>query len=184
MLFAEQENKNVLNDLFSKKDNKLESFIDSERLSLNLVSVEWLDEIFEENKGNVKKYFVEFKEKCEVQTWINENRRLFENGQKMEMVILNKKDNQFTGMVSLHNMSIQPEIGIWIKEEAQGQGFGSEAINIISNWYKNKFGKDEKIKYLVETKNTRSIKLAKSFKMKKIKNIRNYEGKEFEEYQF
>ncbi len=184
MLFAESENKNVLDELFGYNDNKLENFIDSERLSLNLVSVEWLDEIFEENRGNVKEYFVEFKEKSEVQTWINENRRLFEKGQKMEMVILNKKDNQFTGMVSLQNMAIQPEIGLWIKEEAQGQGYGSEAVQVISNWYKEKFGKDEKIKYLVETGNLRSINLAKGFGMEKIQNIKNYEGKEFEEYQF
>lgn len=156
--------------------------LNTERLELRLVTVEWLDEIFAENKGSVEKYFLKFDVKEELQTWINENRRQFERGEKMEMVVLNTDTKEFLGMVCLHRLNIAPEFGIWIKESAQGHGYGKEAVKGLMDWYKLTFGVAEKIRYLVETGNFASINLARSLKMEAQEPVQNEEGLIFQQF--
>ena len=154
----------------------------SNRLEMREVSVQWLEEIFAENKGNVGQYFVKFGAIGEAQTWINENRRQFERGEKMEMVLLNAETKEFVGMVSLQKLNIFPEFGIWIKEAAQGRGFGKEAVQSMLNWYKTTFGASERIRYLAESSNIASISLAKSLLMEPKGQVCNEEGLLFEEF--
>lgn len=156
----------------------------AERLDLKKVSVEWLEEIFAENKGNVERYFHKFEVLGDLQTWINENRRQFERGEKMEMVVLDKNTAEFLGMVSLQRINIAPEIGIWIKESAQGKGYAKEAVSAITSWYKLREGGEQKINYLVESGNIASIKLAQKLKMDYVEQLNNAEGVVFERFHF
>ncbi len=55
-----------------------------------------------------------------------------ENGTNLQMVIISKRRDEFLGCVGLHNLlSKKPEIGIWIKKEAHGCGYGLEAVSRI-----------------------------------------------------
>lgn len=156
--------------------------LSTERLEIKPVSVEWLDEIFAENKGNVKEYFVKFAIKSDAQTWINENRRMFERGEKMEMVVLDSSSKEFLGMVSLQRIKIAPEFGVWIKEGAQGKGYGKEAVKTVLDWYKLTFGMEEKVRYLVESGNMTSVKLARALQMEQKGQLTNEEGRVFDEF--
>lgn len=150
---------------FLDRSDQLPERLESERLALELVSVQWLDEIMAEIRGNVAQYFLNFADKNELQTWINENRRLFERGEKLEMVMLRKTDGEFLGMVSIRNLGIAPEIGVWIKVSAQGQGLAKEALEEMLSWYRIRHGVREKVKYVVEKGNSSSIGLAKKMGM-------------------
>lgn len=156
--------------------------IATERLEMRPVSVQWLDEIFEENNGNVGRYFLKFAMKGDAQTWINENRRQFERGEKMEMVVLDVVSKEFLGMVSLQRLNIFPECGIWIKEGAQRKGFGKEAVKALLDWAKSTYGAEQKIRYLVERDNLASIKLAQALQMEQKGEIANEDGVIFEEF--
>lgn len=151
---------------FLERSDQLPERLESERLALELVSVQWLDEIMAEIRGNVARYFLNFTDKNELQTWINENRRLFGRGEKLEMVMLRKTDGEFLGMVSIRNIGIAPEIGVWVKVSAQGQGLAKEALDGLLGWYRIKHGVQEKVKYVVEKGNSGSIGLAQKMGMK------------------
>ena len=49
--------------------------------------------------------------------------------------------SELIGLAGLHRLNEgQPELGIWIKETAQGQGYGYEAIAALMEWAAHKFG--------------------------------------------
>lgn len=156
--------------------------LQTERLELKQVSVQWLEEIFAENKGNVSRYFYKFELLGDLQTWINENRREQKDGRKLEMVILNSDSKEFLGMVSLQKLNIFPELGIWIKESAQGKGYAKEAVLNLINWYKLNFGPEEKIRYLAENTNFASISLARSLRIEEKGEVVNADGVAFQEF--
>jgi ribosomal-protein-alanine N-acetyltransferase len=160
----------------------LPEILQTERVDLKKVSVEWLEEIFAENKGSVERYFHKFEVLGDLQTWINENRRQFERGEKMEMVVLDKGTSEFLGMVSLQRINIAPELGIWIKESAQGKGYAKEALSCLMNWYKMHEGAAEKLNYLVETGNFASINLARKLEMDYVGPVTNTDGVLFEQF--
>lgn len=167
---------------FLDRSDQMPERLESERLALELVSVQWLDEIMAEIRGNVAKYFVNFADKNELQTWINENRRLFGRGEKLEMVMLRKTDGEFLGMVSIRNIGIAPEIGVWVKVSAQGQGLAKEALDGLLSWYRIKNGVQEKVKYVVEKGNSASVALAQKMGMTYIQDIADEGQIVYQEY--
>lgn len=54
-----------------------------------------------------------------------------------------------------------PELGIWIKKSAQGNGFGREAIHVLKVWI-DKNLEYEYLAYPVEQRNIPSRKIAES----------------------
>ncbi|MCC6643663.1 GNAT family N-acetyltransferase [Candidatus Peregrinibacteria bacterium] len=165
-----------------EKINELPENLDTDRMDLKLVSAEWIDEIFAEIRGNVARHFINFEDRNELQTWINENRRLFARGEKIEMVMLRKESGEFLGMVSIRNLNINPEIGVWVKINAQGQGLAREALETLISWYKIRTGIAEKIKYVVEKGNDASIGLAKKMGMQYIGDVADSDQLVYEEY--
>lgn len=58
-----------------------------------------------------------------------------ERGSNLQLVILEKETREFLGCTGLHNIDSRvPEFGIWLKESAQGNGYGMEAIVALHNW--------------------------------------------------
>lgn len=44
-------------------------------------------------------------------------------------------DGQFMGLAGLHRTAEpEPELGIWIREDAHGQGYGGEAVAAVARW--------------------------------------------------
>ena len=58
-----------------------------------------------------------------------------ENGSNLQMVILNKDNDNFIGCLGLHDINTRtPEIGIWIRKEYHGYNYGKEAVRYLVFW--------------------------------------------------
>ena len=55
-----------------------------------------------------------------------------------------------------------PELGLWIKESAHGQGFGREVVAAVAEWAYKTLGKKSFV-YPVAVKNTASRRIAEGF---------------------
>ena len=57
------------------------------------------------------------------------------DGADFVFAIRQRKDAQFLGLVGLHHVgNASPELGIWIREDCHGQGFGREAVGLVAQW--------------------------------------------------
>lgn len=84
------------------------------------------------------------------------------NGKELICTIRNSNDNEFLGLVGLHNIqSEMPELGIWIREDRHGLGFGQEAVKRVASWASGKF-KINSFMYPVAVENFASRKIAES----------------------
>jgi RimJ/RimL family protein N-acetyltransferase len=63
--------------------------------------------------------------------WITDLR----NGSGLVVTVMRAESNEILGVAALHAITDpMPELGIWIKEAAQGQGFGREAVAALIGW--------------------------------------------------
>lgn len=155
----------------------------TERLSLEPLTAEWLDDLLEENRGNVARYCVRFANREEAHCWLTDCRERQERRERLGMVVLKADRREFVGVVSIQNINIDPQLGVWIREDAQGSGYGRESLQCLINWYKETYGQTERIRYLAEQGNLASIKLARKLGMKRKGSKANAEGVVFEEFQ-
>jgi RimJ/RimL family protein N-acetyltransferase len=60
-------------------------------------------------------------------------------GSELHLVI--RAAQEFVGIAGLHDLrEDQPEVGLWIKEAAQGNGYGQEAMAVLLAWASQRFG--------------------------------------------
>ena len=86
------------------------------------------------------------------------------SGTDLVWVILN--ENQFAGCCGIHTIqSKKPHFGIWIKTEQQEKGIGKKVVFYVLNWGISNLDV-EFIKYPVDVRNTRSIKLIEKLDLK------------------
>jgi len=155
--------------------------LESPRLVLEKISMEWLDEIYKGKTGNVLKYCLHFGDLNAVHSWINWCREAADRGQCLTMVVLDKEKREFLGVAAVNDLNIDPQFSLWIKPDAQGRGYGRESVTCLLAWFKETYGQDSKISYLVETDNLASIKLAISVGMKWVGERLNEQGLVFQE---
>jgi RimJ/RimL family protein N-acetyltransferase len=56
-------------------------------------------------------------------------------GTDLHMAVRRRSGGELLGMAGVHGMkTATPELGIWIGERWQGQGYGREAIGALANW--------------------------------------------------
>lgn len=80
-------------------------------------------------------------------------------GTNLQMVILSRPDEAFLGCIGLHELDRpDPEMGLWLKEAAQGHGLGREAASALIAWARaqNRF---TCIRYPVDRRNLASRKI-------------------------
>ncbi|HUA16404.1 MAG TPA: GNAT family N-acetyltransferase [Verrucomicrobiae bacterium] len=75
--------------------------------------------------------------------------------------VIRRLDNrECLGMAGVENAdSVSPEVGLWLKESAHGQGFGSEVVAALVAWGHATLGKESFI-YPVAVQNTPSRRIA------------------------
>jgi len=70
--------------------------------------------------------------------------------------------NAFVGLVAIHHLkSNTPELGIWIREDIHGQGYGAEAVSTLKDWASLHF-EPEYFIYPVASENLPSRRIAES----------------------
>jgi RimJ/RimL family protein N-acetyltransferase len=71
----------------------------------------------------------------ETLAFLRSARASMEAGKEIEVVILNRDTEEFLGHGGLHHVDTRtPELGIWIKKAAHGNGYGMEAIAGLAGW--------------------------------------------------
>jgi RimJ/RimL family protein N-acetyltransferase len=88
--------------------------------------------------------------------------------------VIRRLDNrECLGMASFEDAdSVSPELGLWLKESAHGQGFGREVVASLVEWGHASFGK-ESFTYPVAVPNSASRRIAESLHGKIIGNRTN-----------
>jgi RimJ/RimL family protein N-acetyltransferase len=82
---------------------------------------------------------------------------------KFSFVIRRRDNSECLGMASLEDAdSVSPELGLWLKESVQGQGFGREVVASLLEWGHAFLGKGSFI-YPVAVQNTASRRIAENF---------------------
>jgi RimJ/RimL family protein N-acetyltransferase len=76
-------------------------------------------------------------------------------------LVIRRLDNgECLGMASFEDAeSVSPEVGLWIKESAHGQGFGGEVVAALVGWGHATLGKESFI-YPVAVQNIASRRIA------------------------
>ncbi len=146
-----------------KKDWDISTLqIETERLILKPVSLDYAEDIFREFTPEVTQNLLtqptgNFED---TRKFILKNQEKMQQKMGIQMVILNK-NGEFLGITSLNNIG-KPELlpSIWLKTTAQNQGFGNEAFTAMFEWAKKHFN-FEYIAYGVFEGNERSFKIAK-----------------------
>ena len=135
--------------------------IESERLTLKPISLDYVDDIFREFTPVVATYTYPQPNDDINRTidWIKRCLSRLKNGSDLQMVAVNK-EGEFLGYVALENLTTRtPELGIWLKESAHGHGFGSEAIGLLVDWANDNLDFDY-LFYPVSKENIASRKVA------------------------
>jgi RimJ/RimL family protein N-acetyltransferase len=91
-----------------------------------------------------------------------ENRLRAPEPNKFSFVIRRLDNRECLGMASFEDAdSVSPELGLWLKERAHGQGFGREVVASLVGWGHAFLGK-ESFTYPVAVQNTASRRIAEN----------------------
>jgi RimJ/RimL family protein N-acetyltransferase len=150
--------------------------IEGDRLKLVTISSKREDDIFREFTNEVTKYMFPSpaKDLEERQAFISQSRQAIAAGYNFQFTILAKTTSEFLGCVGLHGEKNvrTPEIGIWLKQKAHGNGYGREAVYRLVEWTRENIDIDYFI-YPVDRRNISSRKIPESLGGKIIEEFEN-----------
>ena len=139
--------------------------IATERILLLPISDNYAGEIFQNFTTEVTRYMFpqppgRIKETLE---FISTSREGMRRGENLQFVIVDKKSGEFLGCCGLHGHGnpAMPELGIWLKVTAHGNGYGKEAIIALVQWADH-YLKYDYLTYPVDRDNIPSRKIPES----------------------
>ena len=112
--------------------------IKGQRITLTSISHEYADIIFKEFSATVTRYMVP-KVPLKVEetiAFIEGSLSSMNNASEIILVILDASSKEFLGCCGFHGREdgLTPELGIWLKVAAHGNGYGQEAIHTLCRW--------------------------------------------------
>jgi RimJ/RimL family protein N-acetyltransferase len=138
-----------------------------EKLELVPINLDYTDDIYNNFTDDIIKHLPIEKlsdKKEDTITFIKSSTKHRQKKTDLIWVILN--ENLFAGCCGIHSIQTkQPHFGIWIKKELQGNGIGKKIVSYVLNWGISNLDV-EFIKYPVDRRNTRSVKLIKGLDLK------------------
>jgi RimJ/RimL family protein N-acetyltransferase len=168
--------------------NLLDTTIETKRLLLKPISHDYADEIFKEFTSEITKYMYPKPAENidETKDFIEKSLEGSANGTNLQLIIVNKDNNEFIGCIGLHNINtMEPELGIWTKKSSHNNGYGLEAMTALINWA-HKNIKFNYLKYPVDKRNKASRRLPENNNgkiMKEYKTIGSGSN-ELDEYEY
>lgn len=149
--------------------------LETDRLTLIPVTMDYAPEIFKEFTPEITKYMVPPSPKhiSETEEFIQKSIEELLIRKNLNVVVLDRRTKEFLGGSGLGNIDTDhPEPGIWIKKSAHGLGYGYEAVKALVDWAKISLDY-EYIFYPVDCRNKSSCKIAEKLGGK-IFNKRDY----------
>lgn len=111
--------------------------LESERLSLRPLAPEDTEAIFREFTPGVTTYTYPKAPDTidETRQFVSHAMQQNQSGTDLHLTILRKNTSDFLGLCGITEvMSDHPHLGIWLKQAAQGFGFGREAVSLLKRW--------------------------------------------------
>lgn len=147
----------------SGQERKLsEVSLESERLRLEPVNLDYIDVIHSHFTTEVTVYMYPSGKQTreQVQEWIESVIVKAENGEDLVCAVLLKDTGEFLGCCGIHGHEKPktPELGVWVKKEAHGNGYGLEAVKVIMEWANSSI-EYEYCTYPVDRRNHPSVKI-------------------------
>lgn len=151
--------------------------INTNRLILKLIHEKYIDDIFFNFNENVTRYmpFNPSKNKIDIVNFVENSKKNFINKTEIAFVILDFESN-FIGCCGIHNINLKSaELGLWLKENSQSQGFGSEIIISLIEFIEQNL-KLEYIIYPVDQENIKSRKILEKLGFEVFKTYQEYKN--------
>ena len=163
--------------------------IKTERLLLRPIALTDVKDVFHSFTHTVAKHMTPkpATEVSETESFIIAALQAYDEGRDIQLVI--EKNSEFLGLIGLHSRKgpKNPEIGLWLKAEAWGFGYGYESVLAIIDWARNNIILDEFV-YPVDKNNERSKRIPLRLGAKLVSQYRGQrawaEDLEIEEYRF
>ncbi len=133
----------------------------TERLILMPISDAHAEAYFTEFTSEITRYqFPEpFASVEKTRAFISDAREFRKRGEELVCAILDL-NGAFLGSLEARNLtSLTPEVGLWIKKEAQGSGYGKEALAALLKFLREN-GEIDFFVYEADRRNPASMKLA------------------------
>ena len=136
--------------------------IDAERVRLKAITQEYTEEIYENFTPEITKYMMPApaKEIAETKHFVELALSGFDSGEEFHFVICRRDGDEFLGICGLHERGrpTEPEVGIWLKKAAHGNGYGFEAIVALKAWVES-YIVFERLIYPVDRRNIPSRRI-------------------------
>lgn len=139
--------------------------IHSARLTIRPISREHADDIFREFTPQITRFLIaqptgQFSDTL---GYIERAAKERAAGRDLAVVIFETTSGQFLGAGGIHSRAIhnEPVLGIWLKREAHGRGYGREAVAALCDWARQNLDYTGLI-YDVDRENTPSRRIAES----------------------
>ncbi len=136
--------------------------LEGEKLLCKTVCMEYAEDICKNFTAKVTKWMWPSapKTQAQINQHILEQQEAMSKGEELALLVLKKETQEFLGYIAIHALNTAtPEMGIWLKEEAHGQGYGFEALSLLKNWANENLSFDY-LKYPVEKNNIASQALS------------------------
>jgi len=143
---------------------KIPNRLETERLILVPISLEYAETIFREFTPEITKYMTPPSPKVITETtdWITSAMSDNEAGTNYNFVILDKQTGEFIGGGGINHIDTRtPEFGIWTKKSSHGNKYGREAIHGAKKWADENLDYDYLL-YPAVKENVASCKIAES----------------------
>ncbi len=112
--------------------------LEGDRIVLRSIEQSYGAEIFKEFSSEITRYmYPKPAEKIEeTLAFISESLKGMRAGCDLVLAITGKDSGEFLGCCGFHGKENHrtPQLGIWIKKDAHGHGYGREAIKILTSW--------------------------------------------------
>ena len=139
--------------------------IDAERVRLEAMSAQYTEVIFRHFTPEITKYMMPAPPTAIAQTeaFVAFAISGLERGDDLHFAICHKQQDEFIGVCGLHGRGhpTEPELGIWIKKPAHGNGYGLEAIRALKAWADRNIEFD-RLRYPVDRRNIPSRRIPES----------------------
>jgi len=135
--------------------------IETSNLFLIPINESYIQDIFNEFTNEITLFmFPKAAENIEeTKQFVSSSINGLNQGNNLQLVALKKTNMEFVGCIGLHYFDKKdPELGLWIKKSAHGNGYGLEAITGLILWAKENI-EFEYLRYPVDKRNYASRRI-------------------------
>lgn len=135
--------------------------IKSLRLKLIPINLKYTADIFNNFTKDITTYmYPKPAEKIsESRSFVKASVKNIREGKELLLIILEKDTEEFIGCLGIHSINTKtPELGIWTKKSAHGNGYGLEAASAVIEFLRDKMEFDY-LRYPVDKRNVASRRI-------------------------